>query len=1219
MYQRLPLLLYILLISGTLMAQDVMTPTDPCYKYNPLATAGTTTNPSIPPYNTMAKWVHDPTQNNAGRTSTGSNPDTIGSHGFDQSTYKCYIFNETAFRLRFPVGYNPANKYPAIVFLHGAGEAAGSSQPHNVDINRENQDQLYWGAQLFEQRMNQGEWNGFLLFPQIMSNSSQWDNSTFPDINSILDTLQKYNGLDPDRVIVMGLSAGGVGGVTYASYYPKRFASVIVANPKYIEGFVDPGQINPLVQIPIYMVCGGIDNGPNPLGVLKFRDSVATKGGNIFLGYNPTLGHSSWTPQWNEKDVYNRYVISTYWNSAHKAQPLLYFQNSVFCNTSPISAKMGLTAGYYAYEWQYDGGGGFITIGGATSNIYTATQAGKYRARFMRTNTSGWSEWSPSPIVISTKSCNTTDTAFVEHFETNPINDYVTISNGPVAWTNSPYYKNNVGCQNGLFVNSTEVFTQDATGRQGGTFMLNNTTASSGCTYYAGDQVWRTYYPASVTPNTDYVLSFYIANNSTSSTTNTPIAQIVPMINGVALTATPAQTVFTGNISWRKFSYAWNSGYTNSAEIAITNNTTNGAGNDFVLDEISLVKSSQPIMPAGVNATLWSKADNIPGYNSSPVKVWANNDVNGTSLVQNTVGREPSLKNNATDNINFNPVVSYTSATATTNFANGGFASNGKVHTSVHAYMLMKPASISSGQTIFSEGQSSGSSTGTLSFTTASSGRVTWNAGSGSNLLTSQNNANELNKPTLWTLSKDNVNNTGDGNKQDIRKNGLVIASSSATTTFTTGNSDIFRIGATPTSNTGSLNASIAEVIYLLDTTINAATENKIESYLAVKYGTTLGYKANPVAYSASDGTVIWPLANAGYHSDVFGIGTDSISGLAQSISNSVNSGSGDGTGQSAKGNLVLSTNTTLLDKRFLMIGSDSVNLNQTVIASGDALPVAVGSTRLNRSWKVKNTGNVGAVTLSFDTTGLGTLAGGAAINNYALMIDNDGDGNFNNNTISFFNATGASGKKIIFSNVTLNDGVVFTILTFKISSTLPAVWLGFTAEAVNGNGLLKWKTSDEINVDRYMVEHSYNGISFSAIGSVNANNNSGVNDYSYTDRDLAAGTHYYRIRRIDKDGKSDYTDIKTIKIAVAIGNVQVRPNPVTGSTLVLAVNVPQNTKTYVQVLSVDGKLMMKENISLTAGSNLVNLNVSNVPTGIYLLQVQLNDEIVTRKFIRSH
>ncbi|HMC83879.1 MAG TPA: hypothetical protein VKI61_00070, partial [Chitinophagaceae bacterium] len=304
----------------------------------------------------------------------------------------------------------------------------------------------------------------------------------------------------------------------------------------------------------------------------------------------------------------------------------------------------------------------------------------------------------------------------------------------------------------------------------------------------------------------------------------------------------------------------------------------------------------------------------------------------------------------------------------------------------------------------------------------------------------------------MWTFSKDNINNTGDGNKQDIRKDGVLLKSTSTTSTFT-GNNTSF--------TAGTLDGSVAEIVYVIDSSITALTENRIESYLALKYGTTLGNNSAPDNYTASDSTTIFWNKDVKYQNDVFGIGTDSASGLVQIQSNSVNSGSGDGTGQSAKGNLVVSTSNELLDKRFLMIGNDAGSLTQHIIANGEANIIAVGSTRIIRNWKVANTGSVGPVSLSFDTTGLGNQAGGAVVNKYTLMISNSGDDTYTAPS-TFFTATGAAGNKIFFSGVTLNNGAVFTIITNIFNVALPAVWLSFTAEAVNGNGVLNWKTGDE-------------------------------------------------------------------------------------------------------------------------------------------------------------
>jgi len=750
--------------------------------------------------------------------------------------------------------------------------------------------------------------------------------------------------------------------------------------------------------------------------------------------------------------------------------------------------------------------------------------------------------------------------------------------------------------------------------------LLNSTTSLSGCTYGAGDQVWHN--TGTVQPFTDYMLSFSLGNQQNfydGSPGLTP-AFLTAVINGTTLTpAGGVRTQGLGSTSWKKYTYLWNSGNApnNFADIGIINNTLSTRWNDFALDEISLVKYKTPPMPgfAYKNVTLWAKANSIvENADSTPVGLWTNSDFNGDNLQQPVPGALPVLKNNAADNINFNPIVKFSAANGHFMQVPVGF-SGGTAHTAVTAYIVAKFNSLTQDdKNILVEQQSSNN---TVKVTLSNNGRLSWTAGtdpnqtaSFANTINTPNNAIEINKPIVWSFSKDN-NNTANGNKQDIRKNGVVVATGNNTATFT-GNSSPFGL-----SEGGRFfDGNIAEVIYLLDSAVTPLRQNQIESYLALKYGTTLGTTAAPVNYTASDGTTVFWTSNIKYQNDVFGIGKDSLSGLLQTMSNSVNSGSGDGTGQSAKGNLVLSTSTDLPDKHFLVIGNDAAALLQHVIANGEANSIAVGSTRITRNWKVNNTGSVAGVSISFDTTGLGKQAG-TAVNSYALMISNTGDDTYHG-TLSFFTATGVSGKKILFSGVTLANGAAFTIITNNLNVALPAVWLGFTAQAVNGNALLNWKTSDEINVDRYTVEHSFNGVSFSAVGSVAANNNTGENNYSFTDAGLAPGIHYYRIRRTDKDGKSEYSDTKTVKITTTGANVQVRPNPVAGSTLVLAISVQQSSKTSIQVMGVDGKVIVHQNLNLATGNNLVNLNIASVPPGIYLVQVQLSDEVVTKKFIRE-
>ena len=352
------ILLACLFFSVDVLAQNVFSPTDPIRPYPSPA-------PATPPANTLAKWYRTARQN------------------WNTDKFKCYYWNGMAFRLRFPNGYNPADlttKYPMIVFFHGGGEIGPIS---------DNDYQLQWGAQPFEQKMDQGLFNAFMLFPQI-TQSSGWDNSYYQRINSVLDSLQKYCNMDQDRVISMGLSNGGFGAISHAAYHPLRDATVISSSPALISVFTDNDKNN-LLYSPVWVSSGGKDQNPNPQDVTNFVNYLKTKGGDVRYSYFPNLGHLTWSEQWAEP-----YLVP-YWNSAHKANPLVFFQKTAFPNEGSVNAKLGISAGFAAYQWQKNA----VDIPGATSNEYTATSSGSYRVRFKRSAVGNWSDWSPNPAVIT--------------------------------------------------------------------------------------------------------------------------------------------------------------------------------------------------------------------------------------------------------------------------------------------------------------------------------------------------------------------------------------------------------------------------------------------------------------------------------------------------------------------------------------------------------------------------------------------------------------------------------------------------------------------------------------------------------------------------------------------------------------------------------------------------------------------------------------------------
>lgn len=260
-----------------------------------------------------------------------------------------------------------------------------------------------------------------------------------------------------------------------------------------------------------------------------------------------------------------------------------------------------------------------------------------------------------------------------------------------------------------------------------------------------------------------------------------------------------------------------------------------------------------------------------------------------------------------------------------------------------------------------------------------------------------------LNEPKITTgiVSSDGTTSI---NRLTPYVNGVIDPADRNDGTSTGGDSSMdVLIGARRNSgNTGSgyrYNGDIAEVI-IYDRDLSPTERQKVESYLAIKYGVTLGsndaywdtpsntsspfgYVGTSNDYLTSSGVTIWDGGNnAGFGYNVFGIARDDNSKLLQTKSKSVNViPSPILTMESEAGGL--STNLS-----FLLVGNDGGNISLTT----SSLPERATNI-LQRVWKARETTNdPGMVTLEFDLSGYSLtnedqlnlfIADNASLNNY--------------------------------------------------------------------------------------------------------------------------------------------------------------------------------------------------------------------------------------------
>ena len=175
-----------------------------------------------------------------------------------------------------------------------------------------------------------------------------------------------------------------------------------------------------------------------------------------------------------------------------------------------------------------------------------------------------------------------------------------------------------------------------------------------------------------------------------------------------------------------------------------------------------------------------------------------------------------------------------------------------------------------------------------------------------------------------------------------------------------------------------------------------------------------------------------------------------------------------------------------------------------------------------------------------------------------------------------------------------------------QLGAALPVKFSSIVASLVKNNQIkIIWQTATEINVDKYFIEASTNGILFSEKGAVTASNDI---VYNFVDVSPAQGLNFYRIKAIDKDGTvtiSNTVLVSSSNIATAL--VQVYPNPVTNNTLNINFSNIQSGDYSLTIVNNIGQVILNKNINLNTSSSFVYSVVlpNAILPGLYHLKIK--------------
>lgn len=228
----------------------------------------------------------------------------VAQEAYEKKVFVAPQGDSLSYRLLRPEVEKLGQKYPLVLFLHGAGERGS-----------DNEKQLTHGGQMFLNPVNREKHPAFVLMPQCpeegywayFSRPASFVPAEMPveqemtpilrTVKELLDTYLALPQVDKSRIYIIGLSMGGMGTFDMAIRYPETFAAAIP-----VCGTVNPERLVAAKSVPFRIFHGDADNVVPVQGSREAYKALKKCGAKVEYIEFPSCNHGSWVPAFNYPD-----------------------------------------------------------------------------------------------------------------------------------------------------------------------------------------------------------------------------------------------------------------------------------------------------------------------------------------------------------------------------------------------------------------------------------------------------------------------------------------------------------------------------------------------------------------------------------------------------------------------------------------------------------------------------------------------------------------------------------------------------------------------------------------------------------------------------------------------------------------------------------------------------------------------------------------------------
>ncbi len=201
--------------------------------------------------------------------------------------YEYCEFANLKYITRYPREYKEGEKYPVLIFLHGAG-----TRGNNLDMVKQNN--------FFTITEKLGNFPFVTIAPQCSAKT--WID-VFEKLMRLISHVCNESYTDKKRVYVMGTSLGGYGTWQVGISMPEFIAA---AAP--ICGGGCAAMAWDMINVPVWAFHGECDDTVKPIESQLMVDAINKEGGNAKLTIYEGKGHAIWPEVYVREDLYEWFL-----------------------------------------------------------------------------------------------------------------------------------------------------------------------------------------------------------------------------------------------------------------------------------------------------------------------------------------------------------------------------------------------------------------------------------------------------------------------------------------------------------------------------------------------------------------------------------------------------------------------------------------------------------------------------------------------------------------------------------------------------------------------------------------------------------------------------------------------------------------------------------------------------------------------------------------------